>query len=195
MVLMGCADGPEFTIPEPQNNIEPKLNKVIILEDDFEEGLDSWKYVPSHNRSENKFAGEWTNDAAYEGARALKIQRLLVTEESTEGYYDYASWKKSITDFEVPFNADLTFLGKLRLENIRGTGISLRINLKRKGVQVAFAESGWINGNGSIIDWQSYGCLFEGAIINFDEIELELRMEPVTGGTVYFDDVTLQVSY
>lgn len=182
-------------MPEPRNDSPEKINQKTLLKEGFENGLSEWKYIPSHSRSENKFAGEWTNDEKFEGEYALKIERLIVADQSTQGYYDYASWKKSITEFEVPFNADLVFLGKLRLENVRGTGISLRINLKRQGVQVAFAESGWINGNGSIIDWQSYGCLFEGVIINFDEIELELRMEPVTGGTVYFDDATLHVGY
>lgn len=194
-VCSGCLHEPEFNFPE-SNQPEPKANRIPLIElEEFETDDHGWTFEISDQRSRLKFEGERTTDLIGSSNFSLKIERLGSHVATGEGFYDYAQWRKTFTDVEIPRGGQIKLLCQIKLENVTGTGVSLVIALKRRGVQIGYAESGWINGNGSIIDFASYGTLYPDITEPFDEIDVILRMEPVTGGIIYFDNIELDVLY
>lgn len=195
LLCSSCLDGPEFTFPEADQP-EQKENIVQLIElDQFENDDHGWVFEISDPRSRLKFEGMRATDEIGSTNHSLKIERLSHIAASSEGFYDFAQWRKTLTGVEIPRGAQIKLLSQIKLENVSGTGISLIISLRWKGVQVGFAESGWINGNGQIIEFGSYGTLYPDINEPVDEIEVILRMEPVTAGAIFFDDVELDLLY
>lgn len=190
-----CLYKPEFTFPEADQP-EQKENRLPLIElEQFENDNHGWIFEISDSRSRLKFEGKRTTDLISSANHSLKIERLSSISASGDGFYDFAQWRKNFTDVDLPRGAQIRVLSQIKLENVSGTGISLIINIKRRGVIIGFADSGWINGNGRVIEFSSYGTLYPDINEPFDEIEVILRMEPVTAGTIFFDDVELDVLY
>ncbi|GEM_PF-7132308 len=193
--ILGCRYEPEFPSPSPEQP-EIKENRVPLIElEEFETDDHGWTYQVSDPRSRLKFEGSRTTDLISSTNHSLKIERLTNVAAPSEGVYDFADWKKSFTNVDVPFGAEIRLVTDIKLVDVSGTGLSLIINIKRQGVQVGYADSGWINGNGRTIAFSSYGTSYSEVSQPIDEIEVVLRMEPVTRGAVFFDNVELDILY
>lgn len=193
--ISSCLYRPEFIFPDADPP-EKKENRVPLIElEQFESDDHGWVFEISDSRSRLKFDGEHTTDLIGSSNHSLKIERLSSISAPSEGVYDFAQWRRNFTDVDLPRGAQIRILSQVKLENVTGTGISLIINIKRRGVIMGYADAGWINGNGRVIEFSSYGTLYPDINEPFDEIEVILRMEPVTAGTVYFDDIELDVLY
>ncbi|MEQ8713378.1 MAG: hypothetical protein RIC80_10190 [Cyclobacteriaceae bacterium] len=190
-----CLDRPEFSFPEADQP-EQKENIVPLIElEQFENDDHGWVFEISHPRSRLKFEGIRTTDEIGSNNHSLKIERLGHVAAASEGFYDFAEWRKTLTGVDIPRGAQIRLLSQIKLENVTGTGVSLIISLRWQGVQVGYSDSGWINGNGRIIEFGSFGTLYPDINEPVDEIEVILRMEPVTAGTIFFDDVELDLLY
>ncbi|MEQ9298671.1 MAG: hypothetical protein RIF33_08915 [Cyclobacteriaceae bacterium] len=190
-----CVDRPEFSFPE-SDQPEQKENQLALLElEQFENNDHGWVFEVSDPRSRLKFDGDRSLEQVGSSNHTLKIERVSSVAAASDGFYDFAQWRRNFTDVNLPRGAQIKILAQIKLENVSGTGISLIINIKRRGVIIGYADSGWINGNGRVIEFRSYGTLYPDINEPFDEIEVILRMEPVTAGTVFFDDVELDVLY
>ena len=195
ILCCSCQHGPEFTFPQADQP-EPKANRLALIElEDFESDDHGWTFEIVEPRPQAKFEGTRAKDQIGEANQALRIERLTNRTIATEGFYDYAQWRRNFTDVDIPRGAQIKLICQIKLEHVEGTGISLIIAIKRRGVRMGFTESGWINGNGQVLAFASYGTLYPDILEPADEIEVILRMEPVTGGTVYFDDVELDILY
>ncbi|MEM8894180.1 MAG: hypothetical protein AAGC88_06365, partial [Bacteroidota bacterium] len=134
-------------------------------------------------------------DVAGSENHSLKIERLTSVTAPSEGFYDFADWSKSFTNVDIPYGAEIRLIADIKLESVSGTGLSIIILVKRQGVQVGYVDSGWINGNGRTIEFSSYGTTYANVSQPIDEIVAVLRMEPVTRGRVFFDNVELDILY
>ena len=195
MFCSSCLYEPEFNLPE-SDQPEQKTNRETIIElEEFESDEHGWTFQVSDPRSNPKFEGIRTTDLIGSTNNSLKIERLTELSAPTEGFYDFADWRTSFKELDIPFGAEIKLITDIKLENVSGTGLSLIIVLKRQGVQVSYADSGWINGNGRTIEFNSYGATYTKVSQPVDEIEVILRMEPVTRGRVFFDNVELDILY
>jgi hypothetical protein len=190
-----CTSGPEFSFPEADQPVKKENRTPLIELEQFESDDHGWVFEISDSRSRLNFDGERATDLIGSSNHSLKIERLSSISAASEGVYDFAQWRRNFTDVDLPRGAQIRILSQIKLENVTGTGISLIINIKRRGVIMGYVDTGWINGNGRVIEFSSYGTLYPDINEPFDEIEVILRMEPVTAGTVYFDDIELDVLY
>ena len=190
-----CGREPEFVFPEAQPQV-PKENRVALIElEEFESDDHGWLFEIIEPRDEAKFEGARATDLIASANHSLKIERLTHRAIAAEGFYDYAQWRINFTEVDIPRGAQIKLLCDIKLENVSGTGISLIVAVKRRGVRMGYVDSGWINGNGRILEFSSFGTLYPDINEPIDEIEIILRMEPVTSGTVYFDNVEVDLLY
>ncbi len=183
-LLWACEDSNEV--------IEPTFEPVQLLKNgDFEEGASSWYFSPATYTS--------TLPNHYEGELMEENENHVLSLSSPKygNPSEFAYWAQSInidmdTVQNLPTNPIIMFKAQLKMDDVKGEGISLAINLGNESLYVFKTTEATIEIKGSSSEYEEYELEIPFDML-IEEIEVYLVMMPETQGMVYFDNASLTI--
>jgi hypothetical protein len=172
-----------------------KKRKVQLLEnssvDIFNQG---WKFIYKYygninTGNVNEYEGEYSKNVAYSQPYSLKLKCLSL--KSQEGY---CSWTQTVLKPDIPDGSKLILKAKIKLDNIQGKGIGLAIlgidtSNNREFFFTTSEDRLLIKGTS---DFKEYSLVLD-SYKAAPEVAVFIHLLDKTTGTVYIDDVTLEI--
>ena len=199
ILFFGCDRTLDLVIPEPEpteSESEPEVDVSSILNNgDVELGNDQPDSWLPFIWGSNNYEMSWTTEDFHSSSHSLKMSL-----DTSKFANSHACWLQHL-NLDAPPSNDFTITAHIKTENVVGDGVGFFVRFGRNRDLIPGAEADVFYADPNAVpisgtkDWDecSHSVAVSDVPPDTDCMQVFLIFLPKSTGTVYFDDITLNI--